>query len=84
MGGLGREKANGPIMWLTPKLRHKLITAQAKALTIPMEHWNKRVQSTDSGRADSVLCKSGLDWKAWLYSVGPFVPSFCLGDFSGS
>ena len=84
MGGLGREKASGPIMWLTPKLRHKLIKVQAKALTIPMENWNKCVQGTDSGRADSILCKSDLDWKVGFISVGPFVPSFCLEDFSGS
>ena len=63
MGGLGREKASGPIMWLTPKLRHKLIKVQAKALTIPTENCNKCVQGTDSGRADSMLCKSDLDWK---------------------
>lgn len=43
MGGLGREKASGPIVWLTPKLRHKLIKVQAKAPTIPMENWNQCV-----------------------------------------
>jgi len=67
MGGLGREKASGPIVWLTPKLRHKLIKVQAKAPTIPMENWNQCVQGTDSDRADSELCKSDLDWKGRRY-----------------
>ena len=44
MGSLGREKASGLIVRLTQKLRHKLIKAQAKALKIPMENWNKCVQ----------------------------------------
>lgn len=44
MGDLGREKLNNPIMWLTPKLMHKFIKEQIKALTEAMENWNKCVQ----------------------------------------
>lgn len=44
MGGLGRGKASNTIMWLTPKLKHKLIKAQTKELTMAMENWNKCVQ----------------------------------------